>query len=117
MKNLYSRLELLEKRSPNEIYVKIFKDGQEKIVTAKSYYYDYLPNGWGWGDGVQSGSKISDIAYLLDGTIIQTNMSNGDSYEIALAKCKESADGSAVDRERERNEAKQRDKMLQNDTL
>ena len=117
MRNLYSRLKLLEKRSPNEIYVKIFKDGQEKIVTAKSYYYDYLPNGWGWGDGVQSGSKISDIAYLLDGMYIQTEMAKGISYEEAIARCKETADGSAVDRERERNEAKQRDKMLQNDTF
>lgn len=117
MKNLYSRLEALEQRTPNELYVKIFKGDAEKLVTAKSYYYDYLPNGWGWGDGVQSGSKLSDMAYLLDGIAIQTDMSNGISYEDAVARCKASADGSAVDRERERNEAKQRDKMLQNDTF
>ena len=116
MKNLYSRLETLENRTPNEIYVKIFKDDEEKIVSAKSYYYDYLPKGWGWGDGVQSGSKLSDMAYLLDGIAIQTDMSNGISYEDAVARCKASADGSAVDREKERNDARQHHRMLQNAT-
>ena len=116
MKNLYSRLEELESHSPNEIYVKIFKGDEEKMVTAKSYYYDYLPKGWAWGDGVQSGSKISDMAYLLDGIMIQTDMSNGISYEDAVARCKASADGSAVDRERERSKARQHNRMLQNAT-
>ena len=116
MKNLYSRLEELEQRTPNEIYVKIFKDGQEKLTTAKAYYYDYLPNGWGWGGSVQSGAKITDLAYLLDGMFIQTCMADGDSYETALAKCKETADGSAVDRERKRAETRKHRKMLQNAT-
>ena len=101
-KSILRRIEALESKIPSELYVKIFKDEEEKIVSAKEYYYKYLPEGWEWGEGVRSGTKISDMGYLLDGMFIQTCMQNGMSYEEAVESVKNTAEGSLVECEQKR---------------
>lgn len=118
MRSLINRLEDAESRSPSELLVKIFRDDEMQIVTAKRWYNELLPVGWFAEFGVVGGKKASDMAYILDGIMIQEYMMRGMSHAEAVEHLSAAADGSLVKLEEERQELrKARSKLLQNETF
>lgn len=118
MKSLINRLEKAESRSPSELLVKIYRDDEEQIVTAKRWYNELLPVGWFAEFGCFFTTNTSDMAYILDGLMIQETMRRGKSYSEAVEHLSAVDDGSLVKLEEERQELrKARSKLLQNETF